>query len=426
MKTMLTTMAPLLLVALLVWFSEGWGFKLYSSPNIKLLPDSVIVDDVYLTGDKIKMDASVDGDVVGFCRSLVYDGKLKGSLNVFSYQTVVFGVVEGSLRCFCYQIDVNSSVERDLLAFGNKVNLGPGGTIKNDALMYCNEATVDGDVGRDLTVGCAKVTIGGTIGGDVDLEAERIYILPTASIKGNLTYKSPEPAKIESGATILGVTDWQEVEKDGKKKGKNLFAILPGMVTNMVIFQIAMGGLSLLTGLIYSGILSAAGVALVVPILLIIAVMIASLVMVGLSRRFTESVREKARRQSLKSFSLGLVVFIVAPMVIIMLIASFLGMPLGVLATLLFVLLALLGWIFFAYFLGDLILRVFSPQKGPSRFLSTVFGVVALLFLGIIPAFVGFFITLVAMLWGLGAVLSASYGLLRPAEKATEVPATPA
>lgn len=422
----LTTPALLFFACLFLLFSESHAFKSYSSPNIKLPPDSVITEDVYLTGDKIKMDATVDGDLVAFCRSLVYEGKLKGSMNVFSYQTVIFGELEKSLRCFCYEADVNAPVGRDLIAFGYRVNLGPEGTVKNDALLFCNLATVDGDVEGDLSAKCAKVTIGGTITGDVDIEAERIYILPTASIKGNLTYKSPEPAKIESGATILGVTDWQEVEEAKERKGKGLFAILPGLLTNLIVFQIAMGGLSLLTGLIYSGIFSAVGIGIFIPILLIIAIMIAALVAVTFSRQFTEAVRNKAHCQSLKSLSLGLLVLIIAPIIIILLMVTFLGLPLGVLVLLLFVLSALLGWMFSAYLFGERLLRFISAGKTPSRAVSTLLGVLLLLLLGLIPYFVGFLITLVALIWGLGAVLLASHSLLRPPEKAAEPAVTPA
>lgn len=422
----LTTPALLFFAFLLLFFSESHAFKSYSSPNIKLPPDSVITEDVYLTGDKIKMDATVDGDLVGFCRSLVFEGKLTGAMNVFSYQTVVFGEIENSLRCFCYEVDVNSLVGRDLIAFGYRVNLGPEGTVKNDALIFCNQAILDGNIEGDLTVGCKKVTIGGTIDGDVDLEADRIYLLPTALIKGNLTYKSPQPAKIESGATILGVTDWKEVEEKDKKEGKNLFAILPGLPTNLIVFQIAMGGLSLLTGLVYSGIFSAVGIGIFIPILLIIAIMIAALVAVTLSRQFTEAVRNKAYCQSLKSLSLGLLVLIIAPIILLILMVTFLGLPLGILALLFFVLSALLGWIFSAYLFGERILRFISAGKTPSRAVSTLLGVLLLLLLGLIPYFVGFLITLVALIWGLGAVLLAGHSLLRPAEKIPEPATAPA
>jgi len=422
-----STAPTLLLFAFLFLLaSEGRAFKSYSSPNIKLPPDSVITEDVYLTGDKIKMDATVDGDLVAFCRSLVFEGQLKGAMNVFSQQTVVFGEIEKSLRCFCYEVDVNSPVGGDLIAFGYKVNLGPEGAVKNDVLMFCSQATIDGDVEGDLIVECEKVTIGGTIDGDVHIEAEGIYFLPTALIKGNLDYKSPQAAKIESGATILGVTNWEEVEEAKERKGKGLFAILPGLLTNLIIFQIAMGGLSLLTGLIYSGIFSAVGIGIFVPILLIIAIMIAALVAVAFSRTFTESVRSKAHRQSLKSLSLGLLTLIVAPIIILILMVTFLGLPLGILALLFFVLSALLGWMFSAYLLGERILKFISAGKIPSRAFSTLLGVLLLLLLGLIPYWVGFLITLVASIWGLGAVLLASYGLLRPVEKIAEPTATPA
>jgi hypothetical protein len=421
-----TTPALLFFALVFCLFGESHALKSYSSPNIKLPADSVITEDVYLTGDKIRMDATVDGDLVAFCRSLVYEGKLKGSMNVFSYQTVVSGELEKSLRCFCYEVDVNSPVGGDLIGFGYRVSLGPEGTVKNDALMFCNRAIVDGNIEGDLTVGCERATIGGTIGGDVDIEAERIYILPTASIKGNLTYKSPEPAKIESGATILGTTDWEQVKEAKERKGKGLFAILPGLPTNMIFFQIAMGGLSFLIGLVYSGIFSAVGIGILIPILLIIAVMIAALVVVTFSRQFTEIVRNKVYCQSLKSLSLGLLVLIIAPMVILLLMMTFLGLPLAMLALLSFVLSALFGWIFSAYLFGERILRFISAGKIPSRAVSTLLGVLLLLLLGLIPFWVGFLITLIASIWGLGAVLLAGYGLLRPAEKAAEAAVTPA
>jgi len=71
-------------------------------------------------------------------------------------------------------------------------------------------------------------------------------------------------------------------------------------------------------------------------------------------------------------------------------------------------------------------LRFISAGKTPSRAVSTLLGVLLLLLLGLIPYFVGFLITLVALIWGLGAVLLAGHSLLRPPEKIPEPATAPA
>jgi len=170
--------------------------------------------------------------------------------------------------------------------------------------------------------------------------------------------------------------------------------------------------------------------ALMIPVLIVLtvgvglAMLAAGLLLAAFGARQTRAAGAMIRRQPLKVFVAGIAGSIALPMISGILILTVVGAPIG-LAGLFLVLpaLALLGWLVAAILVGDWMMGSLrgTPQTG-RPYAAAALGVVVLGLAGIVP-----FVTTVATILGLGAVLLSAWNTMRPtatpvARDATLVP----
>ena len=116
------------------------------------------------------------------------------------------------------------------------------------------------------------------------------------------------------------------------------------------------------------------------------------------------TVVSKARR----SFIIGLLSILLAPPVLVVLIALVLSIPLAIIVGLGLIAAWALGTVAIGGNLGDYIMRKVAPQRN-TRLMQIVVGLTVLVLAGSLP-YIGWFISIGAGLWGLGAVFLSRFG----------------
>jgi hypothetical protein len=174
------------------------------------------------------------------------------------------------------------------------------------------------------------------------------------------------------------------------------------------------------------GELAALSIALI-PLFLIfmlgaaLLVVVIALFLAAIAGRQVRSVESLISREPGPVLLAGIVGAFVLPFVSILLMATVIGAPLG-LALLLVVLpvMAFLGWLVAAIWLGDWIVERLRGAREPQRpYLAAAVGVVVLAFAGMIP-----FVSMIATVFGFGAVLLATWRVLRGGSATTAAPGT--
>lgn len=229
---------------------------------------------------------------------------------------------------------------------------------------------VAGTIGRRLRAAGALVVLAGEVVGNVEVAAQEIEVLPTARIKGKLTYWSPRPAHIDPRATISGPVTHNRPE-------------LPR--------RIARTGTALVT----------------VPRVLFMAGLTAVAIALFLAfPRFTVLASRTVGSDPLKSLGTGLLLFAVIPILAILSMITILGIPLGLLLFSGFSITLLVGFVIVAFYLGDVGAQAFMGRQSTKRPVRIAFLVVALglLFLTRQIPVIGAALIVVAVLLGLGAV----------------------
>jgi cytoskeletal protein CcmA (bactofilin family) len=357
--------------AVLFLFNFSFGTQFRSAENFFFPDTAVIHDDLVMAGGNVKLDGIIEGDLISVSRSLVQNGLILGSLSAGAQDVDVLGEVKGSVRTFGQNINVNGTVNRNLIAFGYSVDIKPGAHIQKDITAFCGKMTLDGKLGGSLKGSTGELVISGVVNRDVSVEADKITLMPTARILGDLRYTSGKEAKIESGALVSGETVWTKPKGADEKEPKNIF-------TGKPIFP---------------------------EILFLLALMVTGVALTLICRRNAYQAKEALAGSFLKTLALGFVVMVCVPIAAIILIISVIGIPIAVIAVFAYAVLIYLAKIPVATFVGEKIIKGLGKEGQPSLIWSMLLGLVVLTLALNVP-YLEWLIYFLVLFTGFGAIVS--------------------
>lgn len=367
-KTITFLLTP---IAVLLVVSSSFGTQFRTADNF-FFPDTAIInDDLVTVGGNIKLDGIIEGDLISASRSLVQSGLILGSLNAVAQDVDILGEVKGSVRAFAQNINVNGTVDRNLIAFGYSVDVKPGAQIHKDVTAFCGKMTLDGKLGGSLKGSMGELVISGVVNQDVSVEADKITLMPTARILGNLKYKSGKEAKIESGAQVSGETVWTELKTTKEKKPGSIFTGKP----------------------------------IIPEILFLLALMVTGVVLTLICRKNAYLAKQAVSDSFLKTLAVGFVVMVCVPIAVIILIISVIGIPIAVIAFSTYAVLIYIAKIPVATFVGEKIIKALGKEGQPSLIWSMLFGLVVLTLALNIP-YLDWLIYFLVLFTGFGAIIT--------------------
>ena len=344
--------------------------------------DEPIAEDVYVAATSGRVEGRIDGDLVITVGSLSISGTIAGDVLALSSGTVTIeagGVVEGSVRAASPRVVVNGDVRQDLFFTGIAADIGATGTVGRDVIMFGGTLAIDGAVGRDVRGRLVTASVAGSVGRDIDLAVQRLSIDAGAAVGGDVLYRSSSEARIAPGAV-----DGQIIQ-------------LPAQ-----------------SNFVYGVILAIANV------LGILAFIVSGIILFWLFRSTGPAAVEAIERHTVRTFFIGVLALIAAPLLILLLAVTLVGLPLGALLLVMLVLALVFGPVPAVAAAGDVVLR----RKG-GIFGGFVLGaVVWRLGIWLIP-FVGVVLYLAALIWGVGGWILGAWRVraARPVDREALPPA---
>lgn len=321
----------------------------------------IVSEDQYVTATSAQIEGVIDGDVTIFTGSLTITGEVTGSVTVFTVGRVIVAEgasIGGSLQGAAGSVQVAGSVGKDVFIGAASVVIDPTGEVGRDVMAFGGALKVEGEVGRDVRGRMMRTSVGGGVGGDLDIATQGLDIERSASIAGDVLYRSPTEAEIDPGAQITGTTTRLPTQ------GNFLYGVVL-MLANVITF---MG--FLVTGLIALWLFRTSGSRAV-------------------GRMLTKPIR---------TFLVGAVTVIVVPTVVVLLAMTLVGLPLAAIGVLLGGVAFIIGPVPAVTALGNRILW----NRGGLFGAFVVGAVVWRLAIWLIPV-VGGFVYLLALVWGVGA-----------------------
>ncbi len=167
--------------------------------------DTPIEEDVYVASTSGRVEGTIDGDLTIATGELTITGTVTGSVNALTSGTVRIapgGVVGGALRAVSPNVEVEGSVGADVFVTG--AGLSISGSVARDVIVFGGAVDVVGSVGRDLRGRMINARINGDVGRDIDIAVELLSIGSTATVGGDVLYRSANTASISADAEIAG------------------------------------------------------------------------------------------------------------------------------------------------------------------------------------------------------------------------------
>lgn len=174
--------------------------------------EQTVSDELWVLADTIQAEGSFEND---FFAVSAGDTSLKGTCegNLWSASSTTItldGVCRRNVRLAGQTLRIDGSIDGNLMAMGNTIVLGPAATINGNVRLMGSSVVVEGTIKGTATINSARaVTLGGLIEGDAKVTSAEIILPPTARINGNLSYTSSQeliPADGVVGGELQRIT----------------------------------------------------------------------------------------------------------------------------------------------------------------------------------------------------------------------------
>jgi len=323
------------------------------SGNIVTVASGEVIDgDLYVGGKTITIDGTINGDLIAAGRTITVNGPVNGSIIAAGETVNINGEVTHAVRVIGETLNISGTIGRDLLVAGAKFSMAS-----------------TSEIGGDFLLGAGTALIDGLIKGDINSGVDSLTIASTASIQGKLTYNSENEANIQSGAQIMGTITHKlpdVKEKIATGTGIGLWGTVIGFLMILVI----------------------------------------GIIIVLLAPRRVEAVTESIRTRPWASLGWGTLILVTTPIAAVIDCITIIGLPLGLIALALYAIAIYLTQLFVGLLIGKLIVGAFRGviETRAALIGALALGLALLRFLRLIP-FVGFFLVLATVLFGLGAIL---------------------
>ena len=333
---------------------------------------------LFASGSNIDIAGTVNGDVFCAGQTITISGTVRGDVFCAGQTINVSGKVEGSVRLAGQAVTLGGTIGGSATVASQTLSLEKNSFVQRDLVGGAQTASLNGTISRDVAIGATNVTINGQVGRNVQGEVEALTVGSTGQVGGDVSYTSNTGAIVNPGGTIAGTVTRTPLKQQPKSSSFALF--------ELTFFSF-----------IYTFVT-----------LLILALALVLFVPSTLHEAASATLRSPGR-----IVLTGLVGVIVIPILIFGLLISFIGLPLGILVLLLWLVILIISGPFAGYTLGRVILKT---EKNP--FFIMLLGSSLLLVSYFIPI-IGFLTALAAYLFGTGMILNtARHHMAKPVKKA--------
>ncbi len=284
---------------------------------IAMVPVFAVDKNAFKAGDTINSEEEVNSTSFFAGNNINLSSTIDG-LSFVAGNNIIVSNKQDYLFVAGNNIEVVNADTKDAFVAGNSVTIESSKI--RDLYVAAEDITITSDITRDAYIGGNKVTINGAIEGDLELDADEIIIGEKASVNGTLKYPEKANIKIAETAEVHNKETY-------KVKEVNTEVTIKDTIISAVI--------SFLSLLLVAFILLATNKKLFKQI----------------------SKEEKSVSYFLKNSLIGLGLLLLIPLLAIIALFTVIGIPISIIALLLYGIFIYVSLIPTAYYLGGWILK---------------------------------------------------------------------
>ena len=327
-------------------------------------------DDQLIAGGSVRQSNPVTGDLIGVGGDFDLSAPVQGKAVIGGGNVRVNAPVAGDLFAGGGNVTVSASVGGNARLAGGNVDVESGATIGGDLSVAGGDVGIRGPVTGSIHIGAGNALIDTTVAGDVHAATGELVLGPNARISGKVVHRGANVRR-DPAAQVGGGIKRARIEssKERVSAGRNFSG---GWIWTLGFVALA-------------AILAAA---------------------------FPAAARQvggELRSHPGMSLLFGFVALICIPAASVILMITIIGLPVALIALLLYFVLLLVGYATAGVIIGEFALARLRPEDANHTGWRIGAAVAAMLLLALVAKipFLGGFIAFVALLAGVGAILMA-------------------
>jgi len=344
-------------------------------PSVEVREGETIKGDIFLAGDRVRIEGTVDGDVYVFSHDATVSGHVTGDVIGFVQTLRIGGKVDGNIRAGVNTLTVSGSVGKNALIFADYANLDSTGKIGGSLTAFVQSLNVEGKLGRDILIFSKHIGISGAVGGGIRARGGTMSIGATGEVDGPVRFEGENAPEVSSGAKLASPVEYTKWERRPRYRD-----------THYYVWRVIWTAALVLFGLVLF---------LLVP-------------------KFAEETITAAELYG-APIGLGVLVFFAVPIAAVIACITVVGLPLGILTMSFWILMLCTAELVVGTVVGNWILGRAKDTWGLIGRMAIGFVIVriAYTFLSQVHA-LGVLTGLGILIWGMGAISLAIYRRFQP------------
>jgi cytoskeletal protein CcmA (bactofilin family) len=184
-----------------------------SGPSPTVGKEETIKGNIYLAGDRVRVEGTVDGDVFAAGKDIDVDGHVTGDVITAGRFLRVRGTVDGNVRSAGNTAVISGTVGKNIMWFGDSVTVDSSGKVGGTVTMFGGTLSIDGHLGRDILFFGDEVNVNGSVGGSIHQKGHSLIIGSSAQVDGPIHFEGDRPANVAQGAKLASPVEFKQAEK---------------------------------------------------------------------------------------------------------------------------------------------------------------------------------------------------------------------
>lgn len=338
-------------------FTQEFGGMFVSTGNAVRL-QTATDKDVFLAGSMIRVEAPVDGDVFAA-----------------GNEVQILDVVNGSVRAAGNTVTIDSEIMGNVMAVGSTVIITENAIVHGYVNAYGATIIIDGRVDKSVDVRGDQLSVNGTLGGESYFEGSRLDFGAASTILAPATLRLSTAPVFQVGAQGQDLTTFIQLTQPEREVNEDRFsgaAVFMWMMWTLFKY----GSFLLIT-----------------------------IVLILLFPSFVNNTTQVMREKMGKTWGWGALAFLITPSALIVVALTLIGLPLSLLAGVVYGVSLVLAEILTAVVVGRWLLKTPASKVTKGQLIGAAALGLAIGALIVSIPFLGGLVKIAAMMYGLGGIL---------------------
>lgn len=359
MKRLIVAFIGLTAAFSLLWtgFAVAANVRTGDAPHV--MSNEVIDGTLYAGGNTLRVEGRIQGDFICAGQDVDISGVVEGDVLCVAQKVTISGEVQGDVRIAAQQVRLEGKVAGSVSLLGQQLDLSQQSQVGRDLTLVGQQVLINGSVARDTEVISETFYANASLGRQLEVRATKVTLGDKAAIGRDFIYTSTSDATMAETAQVVGKT---EHLKPALSDAPTQRSYVGSMIIAFVSFVIL-------------------GAALLLA-----------------APRVLRATTGAMHTSPLLTLGAGFAGLVLPPFIAGLSLLSIVGTPLGVLVLLGWAISILLSLVITGQTLGQAVIK--KTKWHP--IITLTLGLAAIFAIGLLP-YIGPFVLLMAIIWGIGA-----------------------